>query len=752
MHTRSPFVRTAFALFALCLALPSFAQPLIDQVPEEAALYVGWRGATDMGPDYDGSHMQGVIEQTGLLKALPQLFEAAQAFGQEMEGEEVGELVGMGGTLWSAMWANGGAMYMLPPQQNGPPIPRFAVMWNKGEDEQQLRAALSKLVEMANQNGPPDQPMAFMGNAGDAVFISVGFDASQAPAQSLKATARYGTAARQVDADGALVVYVDAQEWIKQVDGFVQQQKQQAEQFDQPADPFTELWPTLRDASGLSGVNRLMLSAGITDKNWHTKLFLDAPAPRTGVLSLVDNKPIKATQLAHVPKSATYLQVFSIDPARVLEVTRDIMAVAEPNAAEQMDKGLKEISEELGVNLEADIINGLGPVWSVYIDPMIAGNGFASMVMVNELRDPKSVEQALAKLTEKANAAMAEELDDGPIKVRLLTQEIKGTKIGYLGVPYVAPAWMIHDGRLYVSLFPQGLEMALEHSGKAGDSILANEAFLKTTDKFGDKPYTGLSFTDLPETAADGYGINLMIVQTLAGFGEMMSGKPSSMRMPPIGKVMPYIEPAGAVTWVADDGLHMHSVEPFPGSALLGPAKGLESTMAVSGPLAIGVMLPALGAARDAAQDAQAMANARQVAVAMFAYAADHKDQAPDDIAKLREYVGDDELFFSPDSLRAQEMPFNFDDWDQARQDTFVRKNSSYVLVPLGKLFEVENPSETIALFQRPDDTLGDAIIVAWADGHTTTERDVDAIGKQLKAQTGKTIDELIKAQEAAGE
>lgn len=373
------------------------------------------------------------------------------------------------------------------------------------------------------------------------------------------------------------------------------------------------------------------------------------------------------------------------------------------------------------------------------------------MVMVNELRNPKGVEQALAKLTAKANEELEKQLDDGPIKVRLLTQEIKGTKIGYLGIPYIAPAWMIHDGRLYVSLFPQGLEMALEQSGKAGDSILANQAFMKLTGKFGDKPFTGLSFTDLPETAADGYGINLMLVQTLAGFGEMMSGKPSTMRMPPIGKVMPFIEPAGAMTWPADDGLHMHSIEPFPGSALLGPAKGLETTMAVSGPLAIGIMLPALGAARDAAHDAQAMAYARQIGVAQFAYAADHKGKPAQDIAQLRDYIGDDEIFFTPKSIRAEQMPFNFDDWDEARQNKFIRKNSSFVLVPIAALFELEDADETIAVFQRPDDTHKRSIVIGYADGSTTTEHDIDAIAKQLKAQTGKTIDELIKAQENAG-
>ena len=739
------------ALLLSLIALPGFAQTLIDQVPKDAALYVGWRGATDMGPDYQGSNMQGVIEQTGLLKALPQLIDAIRTIGEEQEGEEVGELIGMGGTLWSAMWADGGAMYMLPPVENGPPIPRFAVLWNKAEDEPQLRAALSKLVGMMNQDAPEDHPMAFMGSAGDAVFLSIGFDASKAQGPSLKTSDRYVVATDQVQADGALVVYVDVQEWIGQVDRFVDQMKQQAEQRGRAAEPFVQLWPTLRDASGLTGVHRVMISAGIKDKNWHTQMFLDAPAPRTGILSLADNKPIPATSLTHVPKSATYFQAFSLDPARVLEVSRDILGTVDPDMVEQMDKGLKEASKEVGVDLEHELINGMGPVWSVYIDPMIAGNGFASTVLVNELRNPKAVETALNTLSVKANQTLEDELDDGPVKVRLLTREINGKRINYLGIPYIAPAWMIHDGRLYLALFPQALEMALEQSGKASDSILANGAFIKAMDRFGDRPYTGVSFTNLPETAPDGYSFNLMIVQTIAGAGEMISGKPSPMRMPPIGKVMPYLEPAGAMTWVDDAGLHMHSIEPFPGSALLGPAKGLESTMAVSGPLAVGIMLPALGAARQAARDAQALSQVRQVTIAQTAYAADHNGKPTHDIAQLREYLGDMEVLITPNSVRAEKPPFNFDQWEQARQDKFMRENSSFVVVPVDDLFKLKNPDQTIAVFQRPDDAPGRSIAVGWADGHATAEHDIDSIARMLKAQTGKTIDELIQAQENAG-
>lgn len=750
MTLNRSIVRQAVMLLAMLTALPSLAQPSIKQVPADSALYVGWRGANAMGPDYDGSNLQGVLEQTGLLKALPQLLEALQQFGEEQQDDpDVANLISSAGTLWSSAWYDGGAMYMLPPQPNGPPIPRLAVLWNKGDNEAKVRDALSKLVEMIND---AEQVPAFMGTLGDAVYLSLGFDAKDAAADSLANAERFKQAAKQVQADGSLVIYVDVQEWIGQVDSFAKMMKEQAEDRDRPADPFAELWPTLRDASGLSGVNRLMFSAGIKNKNWHTKMFLDAPAPRTGILSLIDNKPVQPASLTHVPKTATYLQVFTMDPARVLDVTRDMIGTVDKRMAEQFDAGLTEASEEVGVDLEKELIKGMGPVWSVYIDPMVAGNGFSSLVFVNELRNPKSVEAALEKLSASANNALEGALDDAPINIRLLTQEIKGTRVTHLGIPYVAPAYMVHDGRLYVSLFPQGLEMALEQSGKAEDSILANKAFQGVLDRFNAKSFTGLSFTDLPETAADGYGINLMIVQTIAGAGEMLNGKASPMRMPPIGKVMPFIEPAGAITTVDDAGLHMHSIEPFPGSALLGPAKGFESTMAISGPLAVGVMLPALGSARNAARQTQALSQVRQVGMAQFAYAADNKGKGAKDIAELRQYLAEDvELFFAANSMRAEELPFNFDDWDADRQNKYLRKNSSYVIVPELNL-NVENPSETIAVFQRPDDVPGGNIVVGWADGHATTESDVASIAKQLQAQTGKTIDQLIQQQEQFGQ
>ena len=73
--------------------------------------------------------------------------------------------------------------------------------------------------------------------------------------------------------------------------------REQAAQHQQPLPPFVEFWPTLSDATGLKGINSLAFSAGIKDKNWHTRAFLGAPAPRRGILSLLDNAPIKPADL-----------------------------------------------------------------------------------------------------------------------------------------------------------------------------------------------------------------------------------------------------------------------------------------------------------------------------------------------------------------------------------------------------------------------------------------------------------------------
>ena len=744
------------ALLLLVFAWPATAQTLIDQVPASSALYVGWRGSNDMGPGYEGSNLQGMLKEIGLLEAVPELVELLAVLQEEGQiGDDEAQIISMMSTLMISAWTDGGAMYMLPPAPQGPPIPRLCIMWNKGEAQAQLRDALDTAVAMLGEQLP-----TFTGELKGTQYLSIGFDPAEVEAASLSTSARYKTAVKNVQADAALIVYVDATEWIKQIDQFTDMMRQQAENQDQKVEPFVEMWPTVRDAAGLNGLSSFAMSAGLKDKNWHTRLFLGAPAPRRGILSLLDNEAITPANLMHVPKTATYLQVFSMQPSRVLDVTMDVAGSIDKEIVKSVQGALKEASEEVGFDIEMKLIRGMGPAWTVYVDPMIAGNGFASIVLVNELQDADSVGQAMAKLSDKANELFAEE--DEEVKVRFLTKDSDGVSITHLGIPFVAPAWAVHDGKLYVSLYPQALEMAVAQSGKREDSILANEAFQNAFTRFLDgpvpaaakgrsfdnlRPVTGLSFADLPKTAPEGYGMNMMIMQLLTGASEMFSGEASNMRMPPVGKLMPYIEVTSSITRVDGDGLHIHLVEPFPGATLLSASKGMTTGAGLTAPLGVAILLPALGSAREAAREVQTLSQGRQISVANFAYAADHKGAFAKDIAELETYIGDTEMMISPGSLRAEAVPDNFAQQADAQRAAFIRKNSSFVLVPLGDQADVQKPSETIMLFQRPDDTEAFEIVVAMADGsvmklpeHQVTDR----LGKQA----GKTIEQLIQRQE----
>jgi hypothetical protein len=755
---RRHFNRSLVFILALVLTLPAAAQTLIDQVPSSAAMYVSWRGSTDMGPAYEGSNLQGMLKEIGLIEAVPELVDLLQDLQAEGHiGQDEAEILEMVSTLTTSIWADGGAMYMLPPDPEGPPIPRLCVLWKKGEQKAQVGEALEKVKAMLAEQLP-----TFSGELDKAMYLSVGFDPAEVKVKSLSTLPRFQTAVKQVQGDSALMLYIDAKEWIKQIDQFAAMMRDQAEAQQEPLPPFAQLWPTVRDATGLAGLDSLAMTAGIKDKNWSTQFFLGAPSPRRGVLSLLDNEPIKPATLMHVPKTATYLQVFSVQPSRVLDVTMDVAGAIDEKIVESIQGALKDASKEVGFDLEMKLIRGMGPHWTVYVDPMIAGNGFASIVLVNELQDADSVGEAMAKLSAKANEFFIEEGDD-EVKVRFISEEIGGATVTHMGIPFVAPAWTVHKNRLYVSLFPQALEMAVEQSGKREDSILANEAFNTAMARFAEAPgapgkafenlpaITGLSFADLPETASEGYGGTMMVMQILTGASEMISGEPSSMRMPPIGKLMPFVEVSGGITRVDNTGMHIQVIEPFPGATMLSASKGITSGAGLTAPMAIAILLPALGEARDEARAMQTISQARQISVANIAYSVDHKGKSADDIAALEPYIGDVELLIAAASKRAEPLPINFADLPSDKRGQYIRSNSSYILIPLGQIDGVQNPSKTVMLFQRPDDGDADELAVAMVDG-SVHRMSADELTDSLQKQTGQSIQQLIKRQENFGQ
>lgn len=250
-------------------------------------------------------------------------------------------------------------------------------------------------------------------------------------------------------------------------------------------------------------------------------------------------------------------------------------------------------------------------------------------------------------------------------------------------------------------------------------------------------------FNDLPLAAPATYQGYMMATQMISGIIAQQTGKAPAIMLPPLGVIMPHLSPAGAGAWTDDAGFHYRSICPFPGSSLLAPQGGMSMTKVSALSLGVGVALPALGVARRTARQMQSNTQARGIHQAMVTYAQGNSNVMPDDIGVLIEgFYFTQEYAISPMSRKT--IPPDYGKWEQDEKNDWVRRNSSFILVP-ALMDDID--TEKIAVFGNPEDFDGRGIPVAYNDNHVVWETDLEDVKARLKAQTGKTMEQLIQRQ-----
>jgi hypothetical protein len=697
-------------------------------VPSDAVVYIGWQGSDSLGTPYEKSHLKGVIDSSN----IPQFFSEFLPRLIERLGKEDAQAAAVFRSIHGIgriLLAKPCAIYFGGIDMNAPaPMPKLTLIADGGADAQGMLNSLNPLVEALNRGGVP---LVASVHGKRFVTLSVGADisgpfagllgdAADKTVPPLGSRQEFADAMKQVQKQPVLAFYVDAEAALKLIDQIAAGEGAAAQQH----------IANVRDAMGLAGVKRVACAAGFEGADWGTQCFVAAPAPRNGLLAMLDGKPLGDQILKVIPKTSNYAAAGRLDVAKAFTAIRALVGDLDPDSQKMLDQGLGAAAAMTAVNLQTQLFEPLGDEWAFFTDPNVGGNSMMGFVLVNRLDDAKTVETALDKLGLAIGNIITAQAQGEGIVVAMRQTKVGDINVRYWGLPFFSPSWTIKDGNLYVALQPQLVASAVAGGGKGG-SILENETFTAARKRLGGENAGSISYINLQETVTSSYATTLAMTRMGLGFADMFGVQAPPIILPPLHKLREHLGPASSATWTDDAGWHMKSVSPFPASEIFATEANLLMAQQA---LAVSIMLPALNANRERANRVKCANNLRQLGLAVIMYDNDH-GKYPQTLGEVNEYVRSWPVFLCGD-VNHQPPPADLVA-DPKKLIAWINGNTDYVYV--GQQMN-RGQGDQILIYEKPG-IHGPGQNVVFNDGHVewmNQQNLMRDLAKQQAAQPAK--------------
>ena len=717
-------VRLIVIMLSLILSPFVVAQPLADRVPADAVAYVGWQGSEALGEAYGKSRLKEVLAESNLAQFfeefLPRLAERFEKEEGDEEAKDAARTIRVVTSLASPMWRKPAAVYFAGVDfEQG--LPRVALIVDAGREARALFDSVVKALEQAK----PPVAVAFEVVADRFFVLSIGMKVDGgfgallggpqgvAPAPALANHKPFTSAMAQVQKQPAVATYVDLEAVWKLVEEGIATEGDAEDK---------EVWAKVREGMNLAGLKRWASTAGFDGRDWATQAFIDAPAPRTGVASLLNGEPISDDILRAVPETTTWMTTSRVDLHKVLTNVRSALGKADAGAQQGFDQAMGMAKVFSGIDLMTDLLEPLGAEWAVYIDPVNGGGGnYLGFIAVNRPDDAERLAGALVKLETTVNNALAGQLAETEVTVAVRQTKVGELDVHYVSLPIVAPAWAVKDGHLYLGLYPQSVVAAAAQVAEKRPSILENKAFAELRDRLAPQQQGGgtagnsIVFVDLAKTAGHSYPTFLAIAQFGIGVGDLLGLEMPAMIVPPLHRIQRHLTPAGAVSWTDDGGWHYRSSSPFVGSEILATEVNVLLGQQAT---AVSILVPALAAARERANRVKCASNLKQLGFGVQMYANDNKGRYPADLGTLAVYLAGDvdvNVFGCP-SAGGVDGPGAEVLKDKEKLRDWVNENSHYIY--LGAGLNAGAGDDAIVAHDLDENHEGEGFNILFKDGH----------------------------------
>jgi len=739
------------AAVMVCVSAVNASAGPADVIPADALAAVVWPGMNDDTPGFADSKFKAMLEATGLGETIPgtmiKIFEADPRLDEDFLGLQLWKEVYP--VLWRRPWAVYYQGNDWRPNEHGygQEVPKFGFIIEPGQDKAAAEKWLAQIRDLIDGEFPElNVALVDDGELMGLVVASEWADPDGEAAVGLKAAPRFSEALGTLNLENPSAwVYVDAQGLIEL---FHEMVDNTGNANDLDLDEIKKTFDDNLAAQGLDTLDRIIWAGGFSGRDWQQALFIAAPAPRRGLLSLLDQPEIDESQFGLVPGSVAWVRLSRFDLAEAWDVLVGVATAIDPEAVDEVAEFRHGFIGVFSFDLVDDLLDPLGDTWTFYSDPAFGGMFGTRVGLIHPADDPARIEQTLTKI----EAYINDQLEREGMPFRFVVNERDGFELHTLTLPFVAPSWAVVDGRLMVGL-SQETVLALKNSADDPEHSLLAEFRTHPLERYFDTQpgahlATSMTYADLSQTAPDHHMAYAMLLNLWAmSAGGELAFNPVEL-LPELSQLTPHLGTMAGLAWMDDAGYHQRSISPFPGSSLLSPevVLGNATSMPMLG-VWTGTMLPVIGANRRVARRMQSFSNLRVISVGLAMYANDHKGSFPETLGELyaKDYVDNPDVFTAPDDPEQVliDGPVSVEAID------LINQKGSYVLVTPGlKVNEVKDPTQTIVVVEHPRFWRADGThSVGFADAHVETRNDPQQTLEDIKQQTGRTLDQIIAAQ-----
>ncbi len=324
---------------------------------------------------------------------------------------------------------------------------------------------------------------------------------------------------------------------------------------------------------GLDTVHAAAFGIGFQGEGFRESLVIHAPGAAHGLVPMVHLEPYEPHWLKHVPASAFYYTESRAALDGLMPSLRRMMSGMDPRAVRELDQGLAWIGDQVGVDIEKEVLAGLDGRSMFYATFPETGGLFPELALFVGAKDPTAFEQVLDRLMKGiAGVATAE----AGIVATTRTLDYRGTTLHLLDlqghrksemIP-LTPTWARIDDAFVVTLVPHTMkEIVLRNAegGPAGGGLAAQDDFREI---LGARPRDAgsVEYFDLQGVATMVWDTAVPLLQTLAKPNVMPKEFPplDFALLPATRTVRPYLRSlARFVTWNRD-GISMTTQGPVP--------------------------------------------------------------------------------------------------------------------------------------------------------------------------------------------